>query len=66
MYIISEVLTQLAKPENLMEQRLNLLEQNVSSLMNVIYVCICCREQYSLKENTEKLSYIKAVAAHSI
>ena len=45
LYINSEALTRVAKPANLMEQRLNLLEQNVSSLMNVIYVCICCREQ---------------------
>ena len=36
LYINSEDLTQLAKPANMMEQRLNLLEQKVSSLVSVI------------------------------
>ena len=36
LYVNSEVLTHPSKPENLMEQRLNLLEQKVSSLISVI------------------------------
>ena len=67
LYINSAVLMQLAKPENLMEQRLNLLEQKVSSLISVIDMYVA--ENNSLNENIEKLSkktYAEAVVGHSV
>ena len=67
LYINSEALTRVAKPANLMEKRLNLLEQKVSSLISVIDMYAA--ENNSLKENIEKLSkktYAEAVVGHSI
>ena len=65
--INSEALTRVAKSANLMEQRLNLLEQKVSSLISVIHMYVA--ENNSLKENIEKLSkktYAEAVVGHCI
>ena len=69
LYINSEVLTQLAKPENLMEQRRNLLERKVTSLINVIDMNVAGNN--SLKENIDKPSkktYAEAVVhvGHSV
>ena len=67
LYINSEALTRVAKPANLMEQRLNLLKQKVSSLISVIDMYAA--ENNSLKENIEKVSkktYAEAVVGHSI
>ena len=50
-----------------MAQRLNLLEQKVSSLISVIDMYVA--ENNSLKENIEKLSkktYVEAVVGHSV